>query len=254
MVGDDSLGSGTPGASKVLPATTASRELQFLSLPGLTPYTEARELQQKMVDQRARGEIPDTVIFLEHEPVITRGRGLQGAGSREGGVRHMPAPMLPPGISFSETERGGDLTYHGPGQLVIYPICLLDGEGFGPRRDIDAFLRKFEGVLINVLARYGLAGEHRRDATGVWVGERKLASIGIAIRKWVTYHGMAVNVVNDFDGFRLISPCGFSPEVMVNLAELESSASLPPGWQPQWRAWLESELRREFTQSAFATA
>jgi lipoyl(octanoyl) transferase len=212
--------------------------MQFRSLPGLTSYEEARRLQLELLERRGRGEIEDTVLFLEHEPVITRGRGLQFTG--EARPRHMPVPALPPSVAFAESERGGDLTYHGPGQLVIYPIFKLDGShGFAPRHDVAGFLRTFERVLIDELATLGVGATARESATGVWVGERKLASIGIAVRKWVTWHGMAINVVNDLTPFHLISPCGFSPDVMVRLADLAAV----PG---DWRAWLEARLQARF--------
>ena len=213
--------------------------MRFVSLPGLTSYAAARETQLDLVERRARGEIPDTVLFLEHEPVVTRGRGLQWSGAAR--ARHVPlAAELPRGIAFEESERGGDLTYHGPGQLVIYPIVKLDGSGFGPRHDVAAYLRKLEGALTGMVAPYGLAAEAREGATGVWVGVRKVASIGIAVRKWVTYHGMAVNAVNDLAPFGLISPCGFSPEVMTRLADL--SPRFAEEWGADWRGWLEEKL------------
>ena len=200
-----------------------------------------------MVEKRAADEIPDTVLFLEHEAVVTQGRGLQWTGTPR--PRHVPLPApLPPEISFCESERGGDLTYHGPGQLVIYPIVKLDGRGFGPEHDITAFLRKFEGVLISTLARLDLKGSSHENAAGVWVGERKLASIGIAVKKWVSYHGMAINVVNDLKPFHLISPCGFSPEVMTRLEDLAPTWASTHG--AHWRVELEKILKEEFEKSA----
>lgn len=220
--------------------------MEFRSLPGLVPYLEASELQRELVEKRVRGEIPDTVLFLEHASVITRGRGLQWTGEER--PRSMPllAP-LPAGTEFAESERGGDLTWHGPGQLVIYPIVKLDGSGFGPHHDVAGILRKLESVLIAELAGLGLRAEMRENATGVWVGERKVASIGIAVRKWVTWHGIAINVVNDMAGFGLISPCGFQPEVMTSLAELA------PEWAREvgagWRGDLEQRLSTGFMRS-----
>ncbi|MCM2322921.1 MAG: lipoyl(octanoyl) transferase LipB [Oligoflexia bacterium] len=221
--------------------------MRFWSLEGYTPYEEARELQLKLVELRAADLIPDTVLFLEHEPVITRGRGLQF--SRAARPRHMPLPeRLPPGIAFAESERGGDLTYHGPGQLVIYPICKLDGEGFGPRRDVTGFLRKIEKVLIEEFSSWGFEAEFRENATGVWVHDRKAVSIGIAVRKWVTYHGVAINCVNDMSPFHLISPCGFSPDVMTCLKDLmaeRGNLRAMEGWNGAgWRIALESRLAR----------
>jgi lipoate-protein ligase B len=224
--------------------------LEFLSLEGLRPYAAVREFQLELVEKRARGEIPDTVLFVEHEPVVTRGRGLQWVG--EPRERSVPLGPLPPGVAFFEAERGGDLTYHGPGQLVVYPIVRLDGAGFGPSRDIAAYLRKLEGVLAEVLATYGVQAGTRQNATGVWVREasgasgayhRKIASIGIAIRKWVAFHGIGLNAVNSLEPFQLISPCGFAPEVMTRLADY---SPLGPDWRPE----LESRLRAGFLAQA----
>lgn len=216
--------------------------MQFWSLKGLVRYEEVAEFQRLLVEKRAGGEIPDTVLFLEHEPVVTRGRGLQWTGvARE---RSIPlASPLPPSIAFAESERGGDLTYHGPGQLVMYPIIKLDGSGFGPNHDIAAFLRKLEGVFVEWLKHLGLQSESRENATGVWAESKKIASIGIAIRKWVVWHGLAINVVNDLAPFQLISPCGFSPDVMGNLAGLMEFKGLAFG-REGWREWTESELAR----------
>lgn len=218
--------------------------MEIKSLPGLTHYEEARALQLSLLEQRVRDEIPDTILFLEHHPVVTQGRGLQFTGTPR--PRHMPLPQsFPPGISFAESERGGDLTYHGPGQLVVYPIVKLDGTGFGPNRDVAGFLRKLEQILVDELQSWGerfnqaLHPSVRESATGVWIGDKKIASIGVAVRKWVTYHGLALNCVNDLRPFHLISPCGFSPEVMTRLKD----------WVPldeQWRQNLESSLARRF--------
>jgi lipoate-protein ligase B len=218
----------------------SSEAIQFRSIPGLTAYAAAREVQLELVEKRVRGEIPDTVLLLEHEPVVTRGRGLQWTGvARE---RAMPLGPLPPGIAFSETERGGDLTYHGPGQLVIYPIIKLDGsQPWAPYHDVAAFLRRFEQLVIEELRALGLAqAGARENATGVWVGDHKIASMGIAVRKWVTFHGMAINVVNDLAPFHLMSPCGYAPEVMTRLKDLDPT--LPEAWRP----WLEGRLARRW--------
>jgi lipoate-protein ligase B len=222
--------------------------MEFRSLPGLIPYEAARSLQYELVEKRAKDEIEDTVLFLEHEAVITQGRGLQWTGQpRE---RHMPLPALPSEIAFSESERGGDLTYHGPGQLVIYPIVKLDGKGFGPDHDIGAYIRKLERLMIDDLAELKLTAEQEESATGVWVDKRKVASIGIAVRKWVTYHGVAINVVNDLKPFHLISPCGFQPDVMTNLkALLPKQKELQ---SDQWRTWLERRYENRFTQNVLA--
>ncbi len=214
--------------------------MEFWSYPEKIRYEDARSLQHHLVERRLAGEIPDTILFLEHVPVITRGRGLQWTGTpRE---RAMPLPgKLPSGIEFSESERGGDLTYHGPGQLVVYPICLLDGEGMSPRHDVAGFIRMLEQVCIQVLADRKLTAQVRAAATGVWIGSQKIASIGIAVRKWVTYHGLALNVSNDLAPFHLFSPCGFNPEVMTRLTDLVSNLD----GQTE-RLWLEQDFARHF--------
>jgi lipoate-protein ligase B len=156
----------------------------------------------------------------------------------------MPIPTpLPEGVELAETERGGDLTAHMPGQLVVYPIFKLDGATtFCGRNDVDGFLRSLEQVVIDELAEEGLSAERRPLATGVWIDGRKIASIGIAVRRNVTYHGLALNLVNDLGLFRLISPCGFSSEVMTRLEDLR-----PKGlgsWRPHWEWRIAQRFER----------
>ena len=147
---------------------------------GRVDYLEALALQRRLVEQRARGEIADTLLLLEHPPVFTLGRRRDAA-----------ANVLDPGDApVVEVERGGDVTWHGPGQLVGYPILALD-EG---ERDLHQVLRRLEAALIAVLAACGLEGGRREGYTGVWCGGAKVASLGIAVRSWVTYHGFALNV------------------------------------------------------------
>jgi lipoate-protein ligase B len=219
-------------------------------------YDEVYQLQLQLVELRHKNLIPDVILFLEHQPVITRGRGLQWTGKVQ--VRQMPAPAhLPASIVFREIERGGDLTYHGPGQLVIYPIVKLDGKGLGVLHDVGGFLRQFEGVLIDELQAQGLPAGRREQATGVWIGEKKVASIGIAIRKWVTFHGAALNVVNDLSPFHLMSPCGMSPDMMTRLidwpaSEVSKKNTVTNGvvnetWtHREWRSSLEHALATRF--------
>lgn len=220
--------------------------LEFRSLPGVTPYREAHALMLELVEQRAADQVPDTVLLLEHRAVVTRGKGLQQGGVNSE-LRHMPfASGLPADVEYAEIERGGDLTLHNPGQLVIYPIIKLDGQGWGPARDVLAYLRKLEKVVGGVArAITGQEPSYKPDATGVWVGERKIASIGIAVRKWVTYHGAALNCVNDLAQFSLISPCGYAPEVMCSLERLKPGALS----REAWRAGIERHVREEFAQS-----
>ncbi len=209
--------------------------MKAVSLTGLTSYREAHELQQKLVELRVQDQIADTVIFLEHYPVITRGRGLQFTG--ENRPKHIPLIAQPQqNIEVIDVERGGDLTYHGPGQLVIYPIFKI--------QDVNGFLRMVENILIQELKAMGLEAETKKNATGVWIAEKKIASMGIAVRKWVTYHGLAVNVVNDMEPFRWISPCGFSPEVMSRLSDYVGVD------QKNWREGLETNLATRFQADA----
>ncbi|HEY3354195.1 MAG TPA: lipoyl(octanoyl) transferase LipB [Polyangia bacterium] len=173
---------------------------------GLVPYEEALALMRDLVAQRARDACPDTLVLLEHPHVFTVGRRAEAA-------RNVLAPGDVPVVAV---ERGGDVTYHGPGQLVGYPILkLAEGE-----RDLARVLRGLEEALIRALAEVpGLAAERRPGFTGVWHGGRKLGSIGVAVRDWVTYHGFALNVTTDLSYFRRINPCGLSPEVMGTVAE-----------------------------------
>jgi lipoyl(octanoyl) transferase len=172
---------------------------------GRVPYREALELQHRWVSARAAGEAPDALLLVEHDPVVTLGRAFDG-------VR----PAIP-GVDVVEVERGGKATYHGPGQLVGYPILAL-GAG---ERDLHAYLRRIEEVLIAALARYGLEGEREAGATGVWIaselGRRKVASIGVAVKHWITFHGFAFNVSTDLRGFLGFDPCGFQSDVMTSL-------------------------------------
>lgn len=171
---------------------------------GRRPYSEVWALQRELVDRRANGEIPDTLLLVEHEPVITLGRGT----ARD--------DVLAAGTPIFEVERGGAATYHAPGQLVGYPILKLEGPG----RDLHRLLRSLEEVQIVAIARWGLVGRRVPGKTGVWVGDHKIASLGIAVRRWVTYHGFALNVNTDLRGFRAIRPCGMPPQVMTSMQEL----------------------------------
>lgn len=216
---------------------------EFRSLEGFQSYEQVRSLQHELVLKRASGDIPNTVLFLEHSPVVTRGRGLQWSQNRT--QRQMPAPHLPPEIEFCESERGGDLTYHGPGQLVVYPIVKLDGSSvLGGDHDVNSYLRSIEKVVVRVCARLGVEADGREGATGVWVGEKKVASMGVAIKKWVTYHGIAINVNNDLSPFHLFSPCGFQAEVMTRLLDLCQDHQLEK--KSEWRIYLEELFKEEF--------
>jgi len=179
---------------------------------GRTRYLDAHALQQELVEQRIAGDVGDLLLLTEHEPVITIGRGTPADERRLLGAS---------GIEVVEVERGGEATYHGPGQLVAYPILALPPE----RRDLHRYLRDLEEVVIGVLGEFGLEGTRRPGLTGVWLGERKVCSIGVAVRRWVTWHGLALNLHTDLEPFRRFHPCGLAPAVMTRLAD---HVELPP--------------------------
>jgi lipoyl(octanoyl) transferase len=157
------------------------------------------KLQQKLVELRQREEIEDQLLLLEHPPVITLGRG-----GDETNLLATPDALKSQGVRFYETTRGGDITYHGPGQIVGYPILHL-GEG---NRDVRKYVTNLEEVLIRTVAHYGITAARVDGKRGIWVGNDKIAAIGVRIARWVTSHGWALNVSTNLDHFRLITPCG----------------------------------------------
>jgi len=169
---------------------------------GRTPYEETHALQEQLVEERLAGAIGDVLILTEHEPVITLGRK---SGDDPAAVTGSVA-----GVPVVSVERGGEATYHGPGQLVAYPIYLLP-EG---RRDLHRYLRDLEEVVIRMLAEVEVEGRRRPGLTGVWVGDKKLASIGVAVRRWVAWHGFSLNLFTDLEVYRSFRPCGLDPEVI----------------------------------------
>jgi lipoate-protein ligase B len=171
---------------------------------GLAPYAEVHDLQRRIVERIAEGGTPDVLLTGEHPPVITLGR------------KTPPGALYPKGIPVVEIERGGEATYHGPGQLVAYPLIHLTRA----RRDLHAFQRDLEEVGIRTLADFGIEGGRREGLTGVWVGERKVESLGIAVRRWVTWHGLALNVSTDLAPFRAFDPCGLAGSVMISMEQL----------------------------------
>lgn len=182
---------------------------------GTAAYRDAWAQQLALVEARQRDEVPDTLLVVEHPHVFTLGRRREARGN-----------VLAAGdVEVIEIERGGDVTYHGPGQLVAYPVVLLrDGE-----RDLHRYLRNLEEAVIATCARCGLAADREPGKTGVWCGplaeRRKLCSMGIACRKWVTFHGLALNVTTDLGYFHRINPCGFEPSVMTSLAVQRPTAA-----------------------------
>jgi lipoate-protein ligase B len=198
---------------------------QLLDL-GTREYGEVWELQRELVGKRQRDEIPDTLVLVEHPHVITLGRGT-----------HKENVLAPGDTPLFEIERGGDVTYHGPGQLVGYPILLMRE----PERDLHLYLRNLEEALLRTVGAFGIPGERKDGWTGVWTGggARKLASIGVAVKKWVTLHGFALNVSTDLTRFAAINPCGLEATTMgsmesvlgrpVSLADVKREAAVQMG-------------------------
>lgn len=205
-----------------------SSSLEFRWL-GRLPYDEGLRLQHELVDARRAGTLGDTVLLLEHDPVYTIGRtpdksSLQGA-----------APVLPHPVV--EISRGGQATYHGPGQLVGYPVLDLQQHG----RDLHRYLRALEEALITLCGDLGVAAGRRDGMTGVWVGPRKLASIGVGVRHWISLHGFALNITPEsLAGFNAIVPCGLTGVSMTCLA---SEAATPELTVEKAAALVQEPLR-----------
>ena len=197
------------------------RELAVRRL-GVVPYDEALALQRALVEQRKAGEIPDTLLLLQHPHVLTL--GVKGDGGR-GHILAPQARLAELGVAVSETGRGGDVTYHGPGQLVGYPIIDLDPD----RRDVHRYVRDLEEVMIRVCASYGVRAGRIPGKTGAWVrvpdegalqpglDPAKIGAIGVRISRWITSHGFAFNVWTDLEFFRLIVPCGIADYGVTSL-------------------------------------
>jgi lipoyl(octanoyl) transferase len=197
------------------------------------PYAEALALQRSLVDDRQRGRVGDLLLLVEHPHVITL--GVRGDGGRS----HILASadeLRARGVEVHETGRGGDVTYHGPGQIVGYPIVDLKPD----RCDVHRYVRDLEEVLIRVAADYGIAAGRVGGLTGVWVGGNKLAAIGVRIARWVTSHGFALNVTTDLDYFGLIVPCGIEDRGVTSLEELLS--------RPVHRREVEDKIATRFAE------
>jgi lipoyl(octanoyl) transferase len=199
------LANGWPPCSSRSVRTLVVRRL------GRVPYAQGVQLQHRLVADRQAGRIPDQLLLLEHDPVFTLGRNAR----RENIL--LPEPALKErGIEVHETGRGGDVTYHGPGQVVGYPILEL-----GPdRRDVHRYVRDLEEVMIRTCADYGVAAGRVAGLTGTWVGNEKIGAIGVRIARWVTSHGFALNVSNDLTPFSLIVPCGIRDRGVTSIERL----------------------------------
>lgn len=181
------------------------------------PYDEALELQRTLVEQRKAGTIPDTLLLLEHPHVLTL--GVRKGGGRVN-ILAPPSTLDALGVSVQEAGRGGDVTYHGPGQIVGYPIIDLRPD----RQDVHQYVRDLEEVIIRVCADYGIAASRLEGLTGAWVsdpsrGFEKIAAIGVRIARWVTSHGFAFNVNTDLNFFGLIVPCGIREHGVTSMAQ-----------------------------------
>lgn len=176
--------------------------MEILRPGAALPYAEALRIMEERRAGVAAGTLPEAIIACGHPPTVTLGRAYRG-----------PDPPLPEGFALFRVDRGGEATYHGPGQVVCYPIVDLRPRG----RNVRGHLRALEAAVLDVLAATGVAGRTIPGRTGVYVAERKIASIGIAVRGWVTTHGVALNVDPDLSHFRCIRPCGLDPEAMTSL-------------------------------------
>jgi lipoate-protein ligase B len=182
-------------------------DFQVLDL-GIQPFAETLRQQEELVRLRLEGTIPDTLMLVEHPPVVTLGRA-----KRHGNLRIDLPELASRGIEFFEITRGGDATYHGPGQLVGYPIFDLRQHG----QDVLRFCRRMEAALIMALADFGLTAQAVAGRAGVWTGDKKIASLGISVRRWITFHGFALNVSTNLADFEVIRPCGEDPGIMTSM-------------------------------------
>ncbi len=189
------------------------RSLQVRRL-GLVPYADGLELQRRLVEDRKADRIPDTLLLLQHPHVLTIGVKKDGRAH----ILASPDRLAALGVDVFETGRGGDVTYHGPGQLVGYPIVDLNPD----RRDVHRYVRDLEEVMIRVCADYGLAAGRVTGFSGAWIkgdgGDEKIGAIGVRISRWITSHGFAFNVTTDVDFFNLIVPCGIADKGVTSLS------------------------------------
>jgi lipoyl(octanoyl) transferase len=177
---------------------------------GTVPYAEALTLQRELVEERRAGRVPDLLLLLQHPPVITL--GVKGDGGRSN-VLVTDERLAELGVEISETGRGGDVTYHGPGQIVGYPILDLKPD----RCDVHRYVRDLEEVMIRVCADYGVSAGRITGLTGTWIGNEKVGAIGVRISRWITSHGFAFNVTTNLSDFQLIVPCGITDRGVTSL-------------------------------------
>lgn len=204
---------------------------------GRRPYGEVLELQRRLCRARQEGRTAEDILLLvEHDPVITLGRGTKATS-----LPLSPAEVRARGVEVFEVERGGDVTFHGPGQLVGYPILDLAHH----RQDLHWYLRTLEAALIDALGNLGIEAGRVEGLTGVWTAGRKIASIGIHVKQWVTFHGFALNVSTELDYFDLIVPCGIENVTMTSI-ERELGGSAPPALMSVVRQRVAEAIGRAF--------
>lgn len=208
------------------------RYIEIIGLPGLADYAVTLEAQAARRNAVEEHRAPNALFLLQHRPVITLGRNAH--------AEHLlvsRAFLAEQGIDVREVDRGGDITYHGPGQLVAYPILDLNHW----RCSVGWYLRTLESVIIHVLAAYGLEGERIPDYTGVWVGGAKVAAIGVGLHKWTTFHGIALNINPDMRHFQYIVPCGIADKPVTSLQQLLGHA---PDFEEVKQRFQEEFLRQ----------
>ncbi len=186
------------------------KQLYYINL-GRIKYDQAWEIQKKLIKLRYESAIPDCLIVCEHDPVLTMGRGTD-----KNNLLVSKESLQQKGIDLFEIERGGDITFHGPGQVILYPIINLQSRD----KDAHKYLRDLELVVIKALDELGLKASIKKGLTGIWVNDQKVGAIGVALSKWITYHGLALNVNTDLDYFKLINPCGITEYPVGSISEL----------------------------------
>jgi lipoate-protein ligase B len=177
---------------------------------GRTKYADTWGLQKRLVDLRFKSKIPDCLLLTEHEPVITMGRGTSPEN-----LLVTKEQLAKRGVELFDIERGGDITFHGLGQLVAYPIIDLNNRG----KDLHRYLRDLEELITRTLSDFGISAGIKEGLTGVWANDQKLAAIGVAVTRWITYHGLALNINTDLDYFKLINPCGITQYPVGSMAK-----------------------------------
>ena len=210
---------------------------------GVVPYAEALELQKRLVELRKAGTIPDQLLLLEHPPVITLGVKTRSDRSH---VIATPEALEDEGVEIFESGRGGDVTYHGPGQLVGYPILDLRPD----RCDVHRYVRDLEDTLIRAVATFGINAHRMAGLTGAWVGDDKLGAIGVRIARWVTSHGFALNVSTNLAHFDLIVPCGIVDKGVTSIESLTGRAVAMTEVEDAVAAALAAVFERDRVESA----